>query len=161
MTAGAQASPLNRLAANLEELGLGVMAPVVPDYVRLVADGENDLVTALLEITDAQLAAKRRADEDRRMRMANFPFLKTLADFDWPFQPSVPRGTAGQLATLEFLERGENVVLVGSPGIGKTHLSVAIELRVAMARRQACFADCARLVEDLKQAVGRGASPRG
>lgn len=156
MTAGAQASPLNRLAANLEELGLGAMAPVVPDYVRLVADGEKDLVTALLEITDAQLAAKRRADEDRRVRMANFPFLKTLADFDWSFQPSVPRGTVEQLATLEFLERGENVVLVGSPGVGKTHLSVAIGLRAVMARRQVYFADCSRLVEDLKQAVAKG-----
>ena len=83
MTAGAQASPLNRLAANLEELGLGAMAPVVPDYVRLVADGEKDLVTALLEITDAQLAAKRRADEDRRVlnlpRFRLHPYAAVLA----------------------------------------------------------------------------------
>lgn len=57
MTTNAQASPLARLTANLEELGLGAVAPVVPDYVGLVADGEKDLVTALLEITDAQMAA--------------------------------------------------------------------------------------------------------
>lgn len=160
MTAGAQASPLNRLAANLEELGLGAMAPVVPDYVRLVADGEKDLVTALLEITDAQLAAKRRADEDRRVRMANFPFLKTLADFDWSFQPSVPRGTIEQLATLEFLERGHNVVLVGSPGVGKTHLSVAIGYEAVMAHRQVYFADCAKVVRDLESADERGTLDR-
>ena len=57
MSAAAQASPLNRLAANLEELGLGDMASSVPDYVRLVADGEKDLVEAMLELTDAQVAA--------------------------------------------------------------------------------------------------------
>ena len=46
--------------------------------------------------------------------MANFPYIKTLADFDWGFQPSVPRGLVEQLATLEFIDRGDNVVLVGS-----------------------------------------------
>lgn len=153
MTTNVQASPLLRLTANLEELGLGAMAPVIPDYVRLVANGEKDLVTALLEITDAQLATKRKADDDRRIRMANFPFLKTLADFDWSFQPSVPRGTIEQLATLEFLERGDNVVLVGSPGVGKTHLSVAIGYEAVMARKQVYFADCSKLVEDLKHAA--------
>ena len=118
MTTSMQASPLNRLSSNLEALGLGDMAPALPDYVRLVADGEKDLVSTLLELTDRQLALKRRADDDRRIRMANFPFLKTLEDFDWSFQPSVPRGTIEQLATLDFMERGENVVLVGSPGVG-------------------------------------------
>ena len=51
MSAAVQASPLNRLTANLEELGLEGMAPSVPEYVRLVADGRKDLVTALLELT--------------------------------------------------------------------------------------------------------------
>ena len=153
MTSGAQASNLNRLASNLETLGLGEMAPVLPDYVRLVADGEKDLVSTLLELTDKQLALKKRADDDRRTRMANFPFLKTLADFDWSFQPSVPRGTIEQLATLEFLERGDNVVLVGSPGVGKTHLSVALGYEAVLARKQVYFVDCLKLVDDLKHAV--------
>lgn len=152
MTAGMQASPLNRPTANLEALGLGEMAPAVPEYVRLVADGEKDLVTALLELTGAQLAAKARADDDRRMRMANFPFVKTLSDFDWAFQPSVPRGTIEKLATLDFLDRGENAVFVGSPGVGKTHLSVAIGYEAVMARKQVYFADCTKLVDDLKAA---------
>jgi len=118
MTAAVQASPLNRLSANLESLGLDAMAPLVPDYVRLVADGERDLVSAMLEMTEAQLSTKLRADDERRMRMANFPFVKTLADFDWSFQPSVPRGAVEELATLAFLERGDNAILVGSPGVG-------------------------------------------
>ena len=87
--------------------------------------------------------------------MANFPFVKTLADFDRSFQPSVPRGLVEQLATLRFVERGDNVVLVGSPGVGKSHLSVAIGYEAVMARKQACFADCSRLVEDLKHASSK------
>ena len=160
MSAAVQASPLNRLAANLEELGLDGMASSVPEYVRLVADGEKDLVAAMLELTDSQVAAKRRADDGRRIRMANFPYIKTLADFDWSFQPSVPRGLVEQLATLQFVERGDNVVLVGSPGVGKTHLSVAIGYEAVMARRQVYFADCSRLVEDLKHASSKDTLPR-
>ena len=160
MSAAVQASPLGGLAANLEELGLDGMASSVPEYVRLVADGKKDLVAAMLELTDAQVAAKRRADDDRRIRMANFPYIKTLADFDWSFQPSVPRGLVEQLATLQFVERGDNVVLVGSPGVGKTHLSVAIGYEAVMARRQVYFADCSRLVEDLKRASSKDALPR-
>lgn len=156
MTTAVQASPLNRLSANLEALGLGAMAPMVPDYVRLVADGERDLVTAMLEMTAAQLAAKGRADDDRRIRIANFPFVKTLADFDWSFQPSVPRGTVEELATLAFLETGDNAVFVGSPGVGKTHLSVAIGYEAVMAHRQVYFADCATLVSSLKVAEEKG-----
>ena len=72
------------------------MASSVPEYVRLVADGRKGLVDAMLELTDAQIALKRRADDERRTRMANFPYIKTLADFDWGFQPSVPRGLVDQ-----------------------------------------------------------------
>lgn len=160
MSAAVQASPLNRLAANLEELGLEGMASSVPEYVRLVADGRKSLVDAMLELTDAQIALKRRADDERRTRMANFPYIKTLADFDWGFQPSVPRGLVEQLATLEFIDRGDNVVLVGSPGVGKTHLSIAIGHEAVMARKQVYFADCSRLVEDLKHASAKEALAR-
>ena len=156
MSAAVQASPLNRLSANLEALGLDAVAPLVPDYVRLVADGQRDLVTAMLEMTAAQLAAKGRADDERRIRIANFPFVKTLADFDWSFQPSVPRGTVEELAALAFLETGGNAVFVGSPGVGKTHLSVAIGYEAVMAHRQVYFADCATLVSSLKAAEEKG-----
>ena len=132
----------------------------VPEYVRLVADGRKSLVDAMLELTDAQIALKRRADDERRTRMANFPYIKTLADFDWGFQPSVPRGLVEQLATLEFIDRGDNVVLVGSPGVGKTHLSIAIGHEAVMARKQVYFADCSRLVEDLKHASAKEALAR-
>ena len=72
----------------------------------------------------------------------------------------MPRGLVEQLATLQFVERGDNVVLVGSPGVGKTHLSVAIGYEAVMARKQVYFADCSRLVEDLKHASSKDALPR-
>lgn len=82
--------------------------------------------------------------------------MKTLADFDWTFQPSVPRPLLEELSTLGFMERAENVLLVGSPGVGKTHLTVAIGVEAVRAGREVKFIDCARLVDDLRDARARG-----
>ena len=114
-----------RAVANLEALMLTQMASLLPDYVRLVADGERG-------------------------------FRRALADFDWDFQPSVPRGKVEEPATLRFLEDAENVLLIGSSGVGKTHIAVALGIEAVRAGREVRFVDCARLIEDLRDAHKRG-----
>ena len=96
------------------------------------------------------------ANTDRKVRAAGFPFVKTLADFDFSFQPSIPRAVVDDLATLRFLDAAENVVLVGSPGVGKTHIAVALGVEAVRARKEVRFTDCAALVRDLKDASSRG-----
>ena len=104
-----------RAVANLEALKLTQMASLLPDYVRLVA---RDFCQALAEMTRVEVAARERRVTNQRIRSSGFPYIKTLADFDWDFQPSVPRGKVEELATLRFLEDAENVLLIGSSGVG-------------------------------------------
>ena len=146
-----ESSPYLRAQANLSELKLDEMAAAMPDYVRLVAGGERDFAQAVAEMTQAEVAARRE-----RIRSSGFPYIKTLADFDWSFQPSVPRAKLEELATLRFMDAAENVLLVGSPGVGKTHLAIAIGIEAVKAGREVRFCDCSRLVEDLKDASSRG-----
>lgn len=155
-----EASAPERARNNLEELGMDAMASSAAEYAALVASGAKTFPQALMEMTDAQVAAVRARDLDRRVEKANFPYVKTLADFDFSFQPSIDRPVVEELAALGFLERRENVVLVGSPGVGKTHLSIAIGHEAVMARKQVYFADCSRLVEDLKHASAKEALAR-
>ena len=151
-----ESSPYLRAQANLSELKLDEMAAAMPDYVRLVAGGERDFAQAVAEMTQAEVAARRERIMRQRIRSSGFPYIKTLADFDWSFQPSVPRAKLEELATLRFMDAAENVLLVGSPGVGKTHLAVAIGIEAVRAGREVRFMDCARLVEDLQDAQARG-----
>lgn len=156
MGALSESSPYVRARANLSELGLDRMCAAMPDYVRMVADGERDFAQAVAEMTQAEVAARRERIMRQRIRSSGFPYVKTLANFDWSFQPSVPRAKVEELATLRFMDGAENVLLVGSPGVGKTHLAVAIGIEAVKAGREVRFCDCAWLVEDLKDASSRG-----
>lgn len=100
--------------------------------------------------------ARARRIARLRIRSSGFPCVKTLSGFDWPFRPSVPRPQIEELATLRFVDRAENALLLGSPGIGKTHLAIAIGIEAVRAGREMKFIDCARLVDDLKDAQSRG-----
>lgn len=132
------------------------MAASLPDYVRMVAAGERGFASALEEMTRVEVAAREVRITNQRIRSSGFPYVKGLADFDWDFQPSVPRAEIEELATLRFVERAENVLFVGSPGVGKTHLAVALGIEAVRAGREVRFVDCARLVEDLEDASSRG-----
>ena len=122
----------------------------------MVADGDRDFAQAMAEMTDSEVVARRERVMRQRIRSSGFPYVKTLADFDWSFQPSVPRAKVEELATLRFMDSAENVLLVGSPGVGKTHLAVALGIEAVKAGREVRFTDCARLVDDLKDAQARG-----
>ena len=150
------ASPYVRAQANLAALKLDSMAASLPDYLRLVTAGELDFAQAMAEMTETEVAAKVERITRLRVRSSGFPYVKTLADFDWSFQPSVPRPKLEELATLRFVDRAENVLLVGSPGVGKTHLAIAIGIEAVRAGREVKFIDCARLVDDLRDAQSRG-----
>ena len=132
------------------------MASMLPDYMRMVAEGDADLARAVAEMTQVEVEARTERITRLRIRSSGLPCVKTLADFDWTFQPSVPRPLLEELSTLRFMERAENVLLVGSPGVGKTHLAVAIGVEAVRAGREVKFIDCARLVDDLRDAQARG-----
>lgn len=156
MAALNESSPYMRAQSNLSELKLDQMSAAMPDYVRMVADGEREFAQALAEMTESEVAARRERIMRQRIRSSGFPYVKTLSDFDWSFQPSVPRAKVEELATLRFMDEAENVLFVGSPGVGKTHLAVSIGVEAVRAGREVRFVDCAKLVEDLKDASSRG-----
>src|SRR5690606_11259462 len=90
------------------------------------------------------------------MRASRLPAVKTLADFDFSFQPSIKREQIDNLHQLTFIERKENVVLVGPPGVGKTHLAVSLAVAAAQSGRRVYYTTLADLVTSLEEAQAAG-----
>jgi DNA replication protein DnaC len=155
-----EASVHERIRNNLEELGMDRMAANAAECLSLAASGALTMPEALLRLTEGQVETNRERDLWRRVEKSNFPFLKTLADFDFSFQPSIERSVVEDLASLAFLERGDNVVMIGTPGVGKTHIAVAIGIEAVRARKLTYFIDCQSLLEDLARADERGSLER-
>jgi DNA replication protein DnaC len=87
----------------------------------------------LSRVLDAELVQRRDRGTQMRLKLAHFPFQKTLEQFDFGFQPSIEQRQIEELATLNFVTEGSNVVLLGPPGVGKTHLAVALGLKAVLA----------------------------
>jgi DNA replication protein DnaC len=90
------------------------------------------------------------------MRSARLPVVKTLADFDFSFQPSVKREQIESLHTLGFIERKENVILLGPPGVGKTHLAISLAVEAAQSGRRVYYGTLADLITSLEEAQQAG-----
>jgi DNA replication protein DnaC len=86
------------------------------------------------------------------MKLANFPFHKTLDDFDFSFQPMIDERQIRELAALAFVDRGETVVFLGPTGVGKSHLAVGLGIEAVKRKQAAYFISLQRLVADLRKA---------
>lgn len=109
-----------------------------------------------LEILDYLLVheaeTQRRKTANTRIQMAGFPYRKTLEDFNFDFQVSIDKNQIMELATLRFVHNKENVVFLRPPGVGKTHLAVALGIIAASNRFTTYYINCHRLIEELNKA---------
>jgi len=83
-----------------------------------------------------------------KINKARFPFIKTLEEFDFGFQPSLKEKEIIALSSLDFIEKKENVVFLGPPGVSKTHLSVALGIKACMAKYRVVFVTAQKLLEE-------------
>ena len=85
------------------------------------------------------------------IKAATFPFVKTIEDYDFDFQPSLNKQDILELTTLRFMENAENIVFLGSSGVGKTHLATSIGIASASKRYSTYFIKCNHLLQRLKK----------
>ena len=111
---------------HLKALRLPTMGSEAEAFAARAASENHDHLTYLLQLSEAELLERERKAAERRLKAARFPVLKSLADFDFTARPSVNKVLVTQLARAEFIDRRENVLFVGNPGTGKSHLAIAL-----------------------------------
>jgi DNA replication protein DnaC len=147
---------VDRVRRHLVGLKMPRALEVLDQTVRQLEQGQ----IAALEAIDALLAEELSVREGRRvkaaLKMGRLLSLKTLAGFDFTFQPSLDRNRILTLAQLAFIDRHEVVHFVGQPGCGKTHLAIALGVEAVKAGRSVYFCTLAELVDALAKAEREG-----
>ena len=95
--------------------------------VQAAADN-HDHLTYLLQLCELELelAEREKRAAERRLKAARFPTMKTLEGFDFTARPSVNKRLVAELTRCEYIDQRENILLVGNPGTGKSHLATAL-----------------------------------
>ena len=146
----AELTNYNKLINNLEDLKLFQIKDSISSYIDLVKDGSKNFIDALYELTEKEKVFRSEVAMNACVRTAGFPFLKRINDYDFSFQPSVNKAEIDDLLTLRFIENNENLLLIGSPGVGKTHLATSIGIEAALHRYSTHFMTCQQLISQLK-----------
>jgi DNA replication protein DnaC len=155
MSAGSTSRVATAYARTREHLGyLGLTTA----SERLAAELERATTEAAapVEVLERLLAAEVDATAARRLagrlRFAHYPLSKRLDAFEFDFQPSIDRSVIGELSTLRFVDERRNVLLLGPPGVGKSHLAIALGIAATEAGYRTYFTTAADLVAGLQSA---------
>src|SRR6516225_7053051 len=147
---------LERLQGALSGLGLGAVEARVETLLERAAKQEPSYADFLLDVVSAEMEARRQRYLKTRLQLAHLPFVKTFDQFDFSFQPSIDERQIRELRTLRFVQEASNVILLGPPGVGKTHLAVALAEAGIQAGQAAYFITAHDLVTDLGRAYREG-----
>jgi len=151
-----QPTTLDSIKRSLVALRMPRALEVLDGAVRRIEQGEIDAIGALDQILMEELSIRENRRVKTALLLARLTAIKTLAGFDFAFQPSLDRNRILALAELTFIDRAEVVHLLGPPGTGKSHLATALAVEAVKAGRSVVFSTLADLVTSLAKAEKEG-----
>lgn len=143
---------MEQLQYQLKSIRLSAMAEALP--IRLQEAKANELphMEFLAALVNDELEKRKERLLNRRLKAASFPMLKTLDEFDFSFNPAIDKRLIHELASCRFLLGAENVLLLGPPGVGKTHLAIALGISAIDKGYTVLYRNIFDLAEDLAEA---------
>ena len=145
-----------RIAALCSGLKLERLSAEWPALAQEAAAGEASYADFLEKLLSAEVAARAERTRQTLLTLATLPAVKTLEQYDFAFASGAPRAQIQELAALTFIERAENVVLLGPSGVGKSHIATALAYRAIMAGIKTRFVTAADLMLQLSAAKAQG-----
>jgi DNA replication protein DnaC len=149
-------SLLERTTAQYRTLRLTAAASGLPD---LLAEAENQELSYLdfaRRLVDHEIAVRTRTRIERHLKQAQFPAEKPLESFDYRHQTTITKRQVNALLDFGFIDQRENLVFIGPPGVGKTHLAIGIGQKAVQAGYKVLFRTALELIEELELAEMKG-----
>ena len=147
------AGQLERLQEHLGRLRLFTSRERLEAFLQEATAKELTYADFLDQVLTEEVASKTAKHVTMRTQLARFPFVKGLDAFDFSYQPSIDKKQLQTLASCHFIEHGENVVILGPPGVGKTHLAVGLGLKAIERGYRVLFTTAAALIAALTRAL--------
>jgi DNA replication protein DnaC len=156
MMLASASSRVDNIRRSLVSLKMPRALEILDATLRRIEQGQIDGIEAIDDLLAEELSLRESRRIKAALRMARLPIVKTLAGFDFAFQPSLDRNRVMALAGLDFINRAEVVHLLGPPGTGKSHLATALAVEAVRAGRSVYFIPLADLVAILAKAEREG-----
>ena len=147
---------LIELERALRSLRLSGMTATLEARAMQVASHQMDFIEAFSWLVQDELDRRRSTLLNRRYALSGLTERKDLVDFDWSYNPRLPKRDILELATLKFIDAHENILAIGPPGVGKSHVAKALALRAVLRGDKVIYREARDLVEDIVQAREMG-----
>ncbi|QJX62141.1 ATP-binding protein (plasmid) [Niallia circulans] len=141
-----------QLLRNLEYLKLKQMTLHLNEVIDFGVQNQLSFIDTLIKLTNYEIDVREQNMTQSMVKVAAFPHMKEIKDFDFTFQTSVNQQQIQDFLTFRFIEENENIVFLGPSGVGKTHLATAIGIAAAKNRTSTYFIKCHDLIQNLRRA---------
>lgn len=141
-----------QLINNLEQLKLTKIKEYLPNYLDDNINNNLSVVDILKELTDKEIEFREDRAAQINLTISNFPYHKTINDFDFNYQPNINKNQILDLCSLRFIETNSNILFIGSSGVGKTHLATSIGMEASTKRISTYFIHFNDLMTKIKKA---------
>jgi len=147
---------IERIQDQMQRLRLIRLVDELPALLQEASKKDLAYSDFLEEVLSREIAAKHERHTAMKTAMARFPFQKTIESFDFKFQPSIDSKVIKDLATCRFIADTDNILLLGPPGVGKTHLAVGLGLKACALGYRTAFMTASGLIAALMRAHSEG-----
>lgn len=144
---------IENIQKNLKSLRLGGMANTLQVRAQEAKANELDYIVFLELLIDDEVTKRRDNLLNRRMKIARFPFVRTMDDFDFLFNPTIPKKDILSLANCSYIFKSRNILFAGPPGVGKSHLAISLGIAAIHNGYKVLYKSAFDLVQDMADAL--------
>lgn len=152
---------MDRIESNLTRLKLSRISEVLADLTQTADEQGKSYLSFLDELLEEEVAAKEQRRIETALKISGLPYIKSIDDFDFPFQPGLDKQKIMGLFDLSFIREKGNVIFLGPPGVGKTHLAVSLALKACQSGMSIYFTNMQDLIIKLRKDHEAGKPGKG